>query len=163
MPGVILSDTGSAMAPLPGAGAWPGADRACWAAATQSGDLLLDDGPAAHLRPGSLDKHADGYGRWLARLDAQGWLEAEDDPAARVTPERVAGYIAVLGRLNAPRTVLNRVTDLATVLGWLAPEHDGSWLRRVLARLHARGGSARPATSAGLRSAHELLALAREL
>jgi hypothetical protein len=78
---------------------------------------------------------------------AAGWLGSTRRAGSRrrttrphgSPPERVAGYIAVLGRLNAPRTVLNRVTDLATVLGWLAPEHDGSWLRRVLARLHARG------------------------
>ena len=62
--------------------AWPAVDQACWLAATRHGDLLLDDGPAAHLRPGSLDKHADGYGRWLAWLAEQGELEPADAPAA---------------------------------------------------------------------------------
>ena len=58
-------------------------DQACWLVATRHGDLLLDDGPAAHLRPGSLDKHADGYGRWLTWLAEQGELEEADAPAAR--------------------------------------------------------------------------------
>ena len=70
--------------------AWPAHDRACWTAATCSGDLLLDDGPAAHLKPGSLHKHADGYGRWLAWLDEQGMLEAMEPPAARATPSALS-------------------------------------------------------------------------
>ena len=118
--------------------AWPAVDRACWSAATRRGDLLLDDGPAGHLKPGSLRKHAAGYGRWLTWLGEAARIEEEHDPAARATPPRVAAYIAALRQLNAPRTVLNRITDLATVLGWFAPERDWGWLDRILARLRGR-------------------------
>ena len=71
---------------------------------------------------------------WARRLGST----EEHDPAARATPQRVAAYIAALRQLNAPRTVLSRVTDLATVLGWFAPERDWGWLDRILARLRGR-------------------------
>ena len=142
--------------------AWPAVDHACWLAAARHGDLLLDDGPAAHLRPGSLHKHADGYGRWLAWLAGQGELEAVDAPAARVTRDRVAAYVAALQSANAPRTVLNRLTDLATVLRWFTPGQDWDWLHRCLAKLRARVQPVRD-KRARLRSAHELLALGRQL
>ena len=69
--------------------AWPALDRAGWAAATCSGDLLLDAGPAAHLQPGSLRKRIDSYGRWLAWFAATGRLDPDTGPAARVTREVV--------------------------------------------------------------------------
>ena len=79
-----------------------------------------------------------------------------------MTRDRIAAYVAALQRANAPRTVLNRLTDLATVLGWFAPEQDWGWLYRSLARLRA---SVRPVRDkrARLHSAHELLALGCEL
>ena len=133
-----------------------------WSAATRRGDLLLDDGPAGHLKPGSLRKHAAGYGRWLTWLGEAARIEEEHDPAARATPQRVAAFIAALRQLNAPRTVLSRVTDLATVLGWFAPERDWGWLNRILARLRGRVRPVRDKRTR-LRSAHELLALGRRL
>jgi integrase/recombinase XerD len=144
--------------------AWPALDQAGWAAATSPGDLLLDAGPAARLKPGSLDTLADGYGRWLGWLAAAGRLDPEAAPAARVTREAVQAYVAALRLVNAPQTVLNRIADLATVLRWLAPEHDGSWLRAIQARLRGRVGTApQDHKRTRLRSAHELLALGHQL
>ena len=79
-----------------------------------------------------------------------------------MTRERVAAYVAALQRANAPRTVLNRLTDLATVLRWFAPGQDWDWLPRCLAKLRARVQAVRD-KRARLRSAHELLALGRQL
>ena len=108
-------------------------------------DLLLDSGPAAHLKPGSLDTCADGYGRWLGWLASEGRLDPDAAPAARVTREEVAAYVAALRRVNAPLTVLGRIADLATVLRWFAPEQDWSWLRSIQARLRV-GSARRPRT-----------------
>ena len=161
MPEVRAGEGGRLCLPL---AAWPARDRACWAAATCRGDLLLDDGPAAHLRPGSLRKHAAGYGRWLGWLAETGRLDPDAAPAARVTREAVTAYVADLRRVNAPLTVLGRVADLATVLRWFAPEHDWSWLRAIQARLRGRVGTApQDRKRARLRSAHELLALGLQL
>jgi len=144
--------------------AWPALDRAGWAAATCPGDLLLDGGPAAQLKPGSLDTLADGYGRWLGWLAGEARLDPDAAPAARVTREAVMAYVADLREINAPQTVLGRVADLVTVLRWLAPEQDWGWLRAILARLRGRVGTApQDRKRARLRSAHELLALGRQL
>ena len=123
MPGVTAGEGGRLCLPP---AAWPAADRACWAAATGPGDLLLDSGPAAHLKPGSLDTCADGYGRWLGWLASEGRLNPDAAPAARVTREEVAAYVAALRRVNAPLTVLGRIADLATVLRWFAPSKTGA-------------------------------------
>ena len=161
MPGVRAGEGGRLCLPL---AAWPAHDRACWAAATCPGDLLLDGGPAAHLRPGSLRTLADGYGRWLGWLAETGRLDPDAAPAARVTREAVTAYVAALQRVNAPLTVLGRIADLATVLRWFAPEHDWSWLRAIQARLRGRVGTApQDRKRARLRSAHELLALGLQL
>ena len=110
---------------------WPATDQACWRAATCQGDLLLDAGPAAHLRPGSLDRHAAGYGRWLRWLADQGQLEPADAPATLSDPRiGLTPMSPPCSRVNAPRTVLNRLTDLATVLRLVRPRAGLDWLHR---------------------------------
>src|SRR5215213_4238929 len=84
--------------------AWPALDRAGWAAATSPGDLLLNAGPAAHLKPGSLLKHSTSYGRWLAWLAAAGRLDPDTAPAARISREALQAYVAALRLVNAPQT-----------------------------------------------------------
>ena len=69
MPGVRAGEGGRLCLPL---AAWPAHDRACWAVATCRGDLLLDGGPAAHLKPGSLRQAvsppmAAGWAGWPRR------------------------------------------------------------------------------------------------
>ena len=108
--------------------AWPAPDRACWAVATCPGDLLLDDGSAAHLKPGSLRITLDADGRWLGCR--RGRLDPDAFPSCPGHPGGVAAYVAELQRVNAPLTVLGRIADLATVLRWFAPEPDWSWLPR---------------------------------
>ena len=129
--------------------AWPAHDRACWVAATCSGDLLLDDGPGAHLKPGSRDTLVDAYGRWLGWQTATDRLDPDAAPAARVTREAVAAYVANLQRVNAPLTVLGRIADLATVLRWFAPEPDWSWLRAIQASARHLKTASAPGCAAG--------------
>ena len=93
-----------------------------------------------------------------------GRLDPDAAPAARVTREAVQAYVAALRGINAPLTVLDRLADLATVLGWFAPGQDWGWLRAILARLRARVGTApQDRKRARLRSAPELLALGHQL
>ena len=63
-----------------------GEGRGEWAAVPTARRLA---GPAAYLRPGSLRKHAAGYGRWLAWLAATGRLDPDAAPASRVTREAI--------------------------------------------------------------------------
>ena len=110
--------------------------------------------------PAACDKHADGYGRWLAWLADQGGSRPRSAPAARVTRERGR---RLCRRPAAGQRAAHRAGPaspiLATVLGWFAPEQ-----RLGLAPSRSwpgcEPGCARYADKrARLRSAHELLAL----
>jgi integrase/recombinase XerD len=142
--------------------AWPAGDRAGWLAATAKSDLLLDDGPIAHLRRSSQEKLAESYGRWLNQLAAGNDLDPAQTPGARATPDRIAGYLAALQADNAPRTVLGRLTDLLKVLRLLDPDADTTGLRHLVTRLRAQVSDVRD-KRARLRGADELLALGHDL
>jgi len=116
---------------------WPVADRLGWLEATATGNLLLDDGPGAALRPNTLRRHRSSYGRFLAWLAEQGLLDPDLSAGARATPATLAAYVAELQARNASGTVLVRLQSLAVVLRWLAPEEPRPWLTRILARLAA--------------------------
>ena len=133
----------------------------------------------------AMQVHRDVFAAWCDRM---GWERpafwfSQAKPSARVRAttaartgcrrllhelvsrgkrDRIAAYVAALQRANAPRTVLNRLTDLATVLRWFAPEQDWDWLHRCLAKLRARAQPVRD-KRARLRSARELLTLGRQL
>ena len=91
----------------------PGRRRTGWAGseATAKGDLLLDDGPGAALRPNTLRRHRSSYGRWLAWLAEQGRLDPDLPAGARATPAAVAAYVAELQAHNASGTVLVRAAE----------------------------------------------------
>jgi integrase/recombinase XerD len=55
-----------------------------------------------------------------------------------------------------------RLQSLAVVLGWLAPDWDGSWLRPIIRRLAARAHPSR-GQDHRLRGSEELVALGRQL
>ena len=59
-------------------------------------------------------------------------------PAARVTRESVASYIAALSSRNAPVTVAHRILDLEQVVRAFAPSGDWRWLRKLVNRLFLR-------------------------
>jgi hypothetical protein len=122
---------------------WPPSDRLGWLQATAKGNLLLDDGPGAALRPNTLRRHRASYGRFLAFLADHGLLDPDLPPGARATPAVVAAYVAELQVRNASGTVLVRLQSLVVVLRWLAPEQERPWLTRILARLAALAGPVR--------------------
>ena len=142
--------------------AWPAADRLGWQQATAKGNLLLDDGPGAALRPNTLRRHRSSYGRWLASLADRGRLDPDLPAGARATPAAIAAYVAELQAHNAPGTVLVRLQSLAVVLRWLAPEQERPWLQRVLARLKAIAQPVRDKRGR-LQRTDDLLALGRQL
>jgi integrase/recombinase XerD len=97
---------------------WPATDRDLWLAALVPGDMLEDGGARAKHSEYSNRNAVYGYGRWLTWLDRQGLLEAASLSADRITPARVAGYIASLDKYNATQTLLNRLQELAAVGPW---------------------------------------------
>src|SRR3954452_8374041 len=62
----------------------------------------------------------------------------KEEPAARITRERVDGYVGLLRRGNAPLTVVDRVRGLKRVAHAMAPSANWRWLDRMVGRVAAR-------------------------
>jgi integrase/recombinase XerD len=143
------------IASLPEA-AWPAADRAAWAAARAPGGFLGDAGLAAHWAGVTAARTMEAYGVWAGWLAAAGELDPAAPPAARITPERLARYVAALAGYLAPVSVERRITLLGEAVRVMCPDEDTSWLRRVAGRLKARALPSRDKASR-LVAAHELV------
>jgi integrase len=108
-----------------------------FAAALQAaGSRFSARGYAAGLRPKSIKKAAEGYGRWLGYLSFHGQLDQTEMPSARLTPERLDAYVAFLKELrNANATILGRFTEL-----WMALRiMDPAWDPRQLTGSNGKG------------------------
>jgi hypothetical protein len=128
-------------------GQWPAADRQLWEAGVAAGELFAPCGVGAHWAAQSQRKFRHGYGRWLSWLAATDQLDPDQPAGARVTPARVAAYVAALSASSAPYSCAGRLQDLSAVLRLVAPEHDWGWLQALGGRCgHARS---RCATSGG--------------
>ena len=114
---------------------WPEADRRAWEAAQHQGDVLEPGGAAAGWAPYTRTKIEKGYGRWLTWLIGKSLLDPLASPAERVTPDRVAQYVAELRQLNAPYSVLARVQELYQAMVVMSPEKDWTWIRRIETRV----------------------------
>ena len=114
---------------------WPRADQEAWSVAIAPGDWFEAGGKGgawgAVTRAGIIKS----YGRWLTWLEHAGRLDPAQPPGKRVTPRAVDAFMAALETVNAPRTVLHRITGLAQATRAMAPEADWSWLWRIVARL----------------------------
>jgi integrase/recombinase XerD len=141
---------------------WPAADRLAWAAALEPGDPLEPGGLAARWSPRSRQKTAKGYGRWLGCLDGHDLLDPLSKPADRVTPKRVAAYVADLTAINKGYTVLCRVQELYDSIRVMAPAQDWGWLDRLHDVVRARVVPARN-KRARLQPSGRLLELGRSL
>lgn len=118
--------------------AWPQLDRHTWEYATTLGDVFSDAGTAAHWRPATTVSYMGSYGRWLRFLDQNGLLDPEVMPDERVTQDRIGRYISTLESRLKPVSIWSYVSDLHNVLYRIAPEHDWSWLRHIINRLHLK-------------------------
>ena len=116
---------------------WPAADQEAWLAAQREGDPFEPGGVAATWAAATRTMTENGYGRWLAWVDAEGLLVPDQAPGARVTPDRVRAYVAALSRVNADLTVTSRVRQLGNALRAMAPDQDWSWILRGADRMRA--------------------------
>jgi len=141
---------------------WSTVDQAAWVAARQAGDVLDPGAPASRWAVATTTGALAGYGRWLTWLDQTGQLDLAAPPAGQVTPKRVGAFITALQALNAPNTVLHRITNLARAAAALAPDIDWRWLCRIAWRLER---TATPVRLKHLRvvGAEELFGLGRQL
>jgi len=65
---------------------WPEANRRLWQTALdpRAWGRVIRRSPATHLKPASLEKYAEGYGRWLGFLADRGLLDPAEAPERRV-------------------------------------------------------------------------------
>ena len=123
--------------------AWPATDRDAWEAAQRQGDPFEPGGLAAGWSPATRTVTENGYGRWLAWLDAEGALSAGQTPASRVTRDRLRAYAAALAAVNAPLTVTSRIRQLGNALRAMVPDQDWRWILRGADRMRAAAEPAR--------------------
>lgn len=110
---------------------WPVLDRERWMAALaqRNSPPLLRRGPFDEMRPASIAKAQDGYGRWLGFLEFVGKLEPEREPADRINLDRFMEYLELLrGNGNRGHTIYGRASELKSAMRCLAPNADFSWL-----------------------------------
>jgi hypothetical protein len=111
--------------------AWPGGDRAAWAAAIAGGDILDGQGPAAHWADATRRTNVRHYSRWLGFLVAEGGLRENLRPDERVTCDAAQAYIVRLRAEVAPRTVVSALVGLKVVIKAKAPHANWRWLADV--------------------------------
>ena len=141
---------------------WPAEDRQRWIEGLRAGGLFEATGAGACWSPQSQRKFQHGYGRWLSWLNVTGQLDSAMHPGDRVTPTRVAAYVAALAATCAPYTCVGRIQELYVTLRILAPRCDWRWLAELLATLRARATPIRDKRQR-LRPAAELVELGRRL
>jgi hypothetical protein len=141
---------------------WPALDRALWEKGVKPKDLFESGGAGAKWSEDSRFKTARGYRHWLVWLTTLGLCDPNLGPADRVTPERVAAYVAELTPARAPYTVLCRVQELYDAMRVMSPEKDWDWLLELYRTLSARVRPVRDNFSR-LKSIDELVALGERL
>ncbi len=130
---------------------WPAQDRAAWERATRSGDPFEGAGPAGHWRPGTRQKVAASYGRWLTFLACRAELDPAAGPAERVTEGHLRAYYDELNSQVSPVTVAGRIVDLHEALRVMEPRARLPFLTRAMHVLQAR---ARPVRNKRARYVH---------
>jgi len=106
--------------------------------ALQPADFLEDAGSRAGHTPSSNQKVAKGYGLWLDWLIRHNLLDPDAQPGSRITEERVGAYLGSLRNDISTGTIINRLEDLHAALRVMDPDRDGSWIRRLISKVHAQ-------------------------
>ena len=119
---------------------WPAADRQAWQTAITPGPLFGANGTAAHWAPATRQGYRAAHGRWLRFLISRDCLDAQAPFASRARPDRVAAYVESLEGRVSPLSLWSYLSNLHNIHYRLAPDHDWSWLRDIVNRLHLRIG-----------------------
>jgi hypothetical protein len=123
---------------------WPRADLTAWHQALQDAGPFGSNSAASAWSEDTLQNITLGYARWLAWLLEHG-EDLEQSPADRVTPPRVAAYLADLRLINSDFTVLMRLRRLRCN----AAHRPGQGLGMVASRARQPGSPLRPGSQQG--------------
>jgi hypothetical protein len=146
-------------------GEWSTTDQRFWAEAQQPGDFLEEGGRAAAWSPLTRKTVESGYGRYLTWRAATEPLDLDGSITSYLQPGLAAAYARHLLTLNAPVTVIGRLTALDMLARAMTTHGDWGFLRRlqVWVRWHATGGDGYGRKLTRLRHSRELLDLGLEL
>ena len=110
---------------------WPEADRRLWEAGEWLNAKPRHPGLGSRLKPVSVKGAMEGYGRFLAVLRDRGDILSGETPAQRVTPQRIARFVAALREEgNLANTIKVRLFFLRMAIRIMEPEQDLVWLTR---------------------------------
>lgn len=110
---------------------WPEEDRRRWETrlAPKGRGRVTGRSAVAHLKPDTVQKYMEGYGRWLGFLRRAGALDPTMAPEDRVTEDAVAAFIdALLDAGNSGHAIYGRLQELKAALKLIAPGIDFGWL-----------------------------------
>lgn len=108
---------------------WPKSDYDAWERAMSDNDVFDARNVASRWSPVTRRTVALAYARWLGHLNQCG--ELVGGPAARVTRDAVATYVASLEATVQQTTVYNYVRHLCDAMRAMAPEQNWRWLRDI--------------------------------
>jgi integrase/recombinase XerD len=114
---------------------WPEYDRSIWIEAQLGTGPGSGDNPAVNWSKRTVKNREVGYGQYLSWLHRAGILVESETIAARISPERLAGFTGDLKSRLASVSVGMTVASLAAAARALAPDVDWSWLSRRATRL----------------------------
>jgi integrase len=119
--------------------AWPVQDQTAWAKLTARGPTILGDhGAFAASRPRTNGKRWQNYSHWLNHIVLNHPDLLPLVPAARIRPETLSGWLAILERTVAPYTRVMRAADLSVIARAMDPDGDWHFLQKAVRALAAR-------------------------
>jgi integrase/recombinase XerD len=118
---------------------WPAQDQSIWTKLTAPGATILDDhGAFAGSRPRTNAMRRQNYSHWLNHITLNHADLLPLTPAARICPDTLAGWLAILERTIAPCTRRMRAVDLLGVARAMDPDGDWRFLERAVRSVTAR-------------------------
>lgn len=109
---------------------WPEADRFAWAAACRRGKVAKG-GAASHLAPITKADLVRRYGYFLDFVERCSALDRDAPPAALVTHDHIAAFIAELQQRVSSVTVSGTIYKVRRAAECLAPNRDFGWLKEI--------------------------------
>jgi integrase len=110
---------------------WPASHRETWEEIWRPGLRLRKGGAASRYAEVTREDFARRYGAFLGFLQRSGLLDPSAGPAAQVTPQNVALYIAELKARVRSVTVWNCIYKLRMAARLLDPKADFAWLSEI--------------------------------
>lgn len=114
---------------------WPLSDQERWREAREVTSFLSGPKPARKWSADRCHIVEQGYGQWLSFLIRNGWLDPDQTPEERATPDRVRLFVLELQQRVASWSTAMMVQGFARMLAVMAPDHDRVWLGNVVTHL----------------------------